>query len=491
MIGFDAAELSYIEKSLPFLPNFRRALSCGVLSRLDSPAGMMAGSVWPTFYTASPPGEHGIYHTMQWNAETMRLQRVSDAWLYCEPFWRELERRGLRVIALDVPMSFLPRQCRGIEITSWGAHDQLTAFSAHPREIEREISSRFGQHPMGIEIPVDKPLSERMEVKANLVKGVRAKSQMTRWLLSSHEWDFFIAVFGESHRGGHILWPDGPEGESTIPASALLDVYRALDGALGEILSSIRLEDTTVIIFSLHGMGPNLSQEHFVSKLMDRVNVKFSESEPGLYAAGSPPRQRSIMRVLRERVPPRLQTRIANLVPQWVRDTVVDRSFTSGHDWARTPGLALRADNNGYIRFNLKGREKQGMLEPGSAIFARYRDLVVETFKSLRTIDGRPLTEDVHIVATEFPGERAQRLPDLIVTWTGISPASKAHSALGTLEAELETGRGGNHLATGFQIRLQPGSERAGEEKPLAIGELAPTILSAFDGRPPGNQQLS
>jgi predicted AlkP superfamily phosphohydrolase/phosphomutase len=490
MIGFDAAEFSYIQEFLPTLPNFRRALRCGRLSQLSSPARMIPGSVWPTFYTASPPGEHGIHHLMQWDADAMRLRRVSSAWLYCEPFWRELEQRGLRVIALDVPMTFPPSQCAGVEISSWGAHDQLSLFSAYPRELGGEILRRFGAHPMGIEVPVEKSLSERMRVHANLVSGVAIKSELTRWLLTSRPWDFFIAVFGESHRGGHILWPDGPDGESSIPASALLDVYRALDEALGNILAAIKLEETTVIIFALHGMGANLSQEHFVTPLMDRVNVKFSELEPGLYPSGRPPRQRSAMRLLRENVPPWLQSKIANLVPQRVRDAVVDRSFTSGRDWPHTPGLALRADYNGYIRFNLSGREAQGMLEPGSASFARYSDLVRESFSSLRTIDGRRLVENVYFSAEQFPGKRMHHLPDLIVTWSGLEPASRVDSTLGTMVGELDTGRGGNHLEKGFQILLRPGVEQAGEDPPLAITEVAPMILRSFTERRSGSGSI-
>lgn len=343
---------------------------------------------------------------------------------------------------------------------------------------------------MGIEVPVEKSLSERMRVHTNLVSGVRIKSALMRWLLTSHPWDFFIAVFGESHRGGHILWPVGPEGESSIPASALLDVYRALDEALGNVLAAINLEETTVIIFALHGMGENLSQEHFVTPLMDRVNVKFSELEPGLFPSGRPPRRRSAMRLLREKVPPWMQSKIANLVPQHIRDAVVDRSITSGYDWPHTPGLAVRSDNNGYIRFNLAGRERQGMLEPGSASLARYSNLVRESFSSLRTVDGRRLVENLYSSAEQFSGKRMHHLPDLIVTWSGLEPVSRVDSTLGTLLADLDTGRGGNHRASGFQIVLRPGIEQAAEDPPLAITELAPMILRSFTERRSGSRSI-
>ncbi|HYL57440.1 MAG TPA: alkaline phosphatase family protein [Candidatus Acidoferrales bacterium] len=481
MLGFDAAEFSYIAAHLSSLPNFSRALGRGILRHLDSPAQIMAGSVWPTFYTASPPGEHGIHHLMQWDADAMRLRRTAADWLYCEPFWRELERRGHRVVALDVPMCFPSERGGAVEVSSWGAHDQLSAFSAHPRELEREIRRRFGQHPMGIEIPVEKSLAERMRVRTNLVDGARIKGEMTRWLLTSQEWDFFIGVFGESHRGGHILWPDNADAQEATPPSALLDVYRALDQALGDLLAAIDLNDTTVILFALHGMGPNLSQEHFVPPMMDLINVRFSELEPDLYANTGPPRQRSLMRLLREKVPPRLQSAIANMVPQRVRDAVVDRALTSGYDWARTPGLAVRADCNGFIRFNLVGRETQGMLEAGSAILSRYSELISESFATLRTTDGQPLVGEVLAAAENFPGARSDRLPDLIVMWTGLEPAAGATSALGMLDDKLDTGRGGNHLPTGFQILLQPGLEQPSEDSRLSISDFARSILRMFD----------
>jgi predicted AlkP superfamily phosphohydrolase/phosphomutase len=187
------------------------------------------------------------------------------------------------------------------------------------------------------------------------------------------------------------------------------------------------------------------------------------------------------MRFLRKHLPPRLQTIVANLVPQHVRDAVVDRSFTSGYDWSRTPGLPLRADHNGYIRFNVAGREKLGMLEAGGAALSRYSDLVHDSFLSLRNAAGEPLVDEVFTAAERFPGARADRLPDLIVTWKGLDPASHVSSSLGALDARLDTGRGGNHRAAGFQILLQPGVEQACQAPPLDVADFASSIVRLFD----------
>src|SRR5947208_5912907 len=101
MIGLDAASVDFILASLPSLPNLRRAIENGRLSRLRSRTSeLLPAASWPTLYTGVPPGVHGVYYPMQWDAAGMCLRHI-NGWLYAEPFWYELERQGCRVMALD------------------------------------------------------------------------------------------------------------------------------------------------------------------------------------------------------------------------------------------------------------------------------------------------------------------------------------------------------------------------------------------------------
>ena len=93
MIGFDAADVDYIRSQLPSLPNFRRAFDSGLSRRLRSPADLLPGSVWPTFYTARSPGEHGVYHIVQWDADAMRLPG------------RTLPAKGVRPVPSELPVN--------------------------------------------------------------------------------------------------------------------------------------------------------------------------------------------------------------------------------------------------------------------------------------------------------------------------------------------------------------------------------------------------
>jgi predicted AlkP superfamily phosphohydrolase/phosphomutase len=447
LIGLDACDLAFVEAHRDRLPHLGALLGGGSLRRLETTSGLLTGSVWPTFYTGTPPGEHGIYHHLQWDAARMRIRRVAADWLPCEPFWYELARWGRDVCVLDVPMRFPSRLERGVEVVNWGSHDQLGPFHANRTALAREIRQAFGSHPMGLEIPVDKTRPQLAEIRRRLVEGARRKGELVRWLLARSEWDFFLAVFGECHRGGHLLWPE-PAADSPIPPDALLDVYRAVDAAVGGIRGAVS-RDATFAVFALHGMAPNASQEHFVPAVVERVNAAFHGQAA---AAPALERRTGVVRLLRQRVPARLQNAVAQRVPVGVRDWVVARAATGGLDWSRTPGFALVADANGYLRFNLAGREARGALAPGGAEHERYADLLQKSLRELRVApEGAPLVRDAVALRAVFPGRRAEHLPDLAVTWAPAAPAEEARSGrLGTLRARLDTGRSGNHRHEGF-----------------------------------------
>jgi len=206
-IGIDAGDLDFIRSSLNTLPRFRQLFADGVLFKLGSTAETLTSSVWPTFSTGTLPGEHGAYYPMQWDPSANTLRRVAPDWIYYEPFWYELARQGKRVAVLDVPFSLPSRLGHGVEVINWGSQECLGPFSSNHPELAREVRRRFGKHPMGNEIPVQESTARLGLSSKNLVGGARRKSELSRWLMNTTDWDLFITVFAECHRGGHTLWP--------------------------------------------------------------------------------------------------------------------------------------------------------------------------------------------------------------------------------------------------------------------------------------------
>ncbi len=484
MLGIDAGDLKFIQAHKGQLPVIGRLMQYGVLRRLDTTSRVFTGSVWPTFYTGSQPGEHGIYHHLQWDPAGMRTRRVTAGWLNCEPFWYKLARHGVRVTAADVPMMLPSQLGNGTEVVNWGSHDQLGPFHCNRPGWEDAIRRQFGKHPMGAEIPVRKTKLELESIRRNLIAGAELKGRLVKHLLSSTEWDFFLAVFGECHRGGHILWPEA-SADSMIRKDALLDVYKAVDRALGIVLDGIDPSATEIILFSLHGMEGNLSQEHFVAPVMQRINYLFAKEQWNY--TGKPSNQRSLMRLLRSRLPAGLQNAVARMAPVGVRDWVVSRAATAGYDWERTPGFAQLADFNGYLRLNLRGRESSGCLKPGEASYERYRKCLEEAFRGLRTADGgKPIVGELVWTAETFPGNRSTYLPDLVVTWEGQPPQTALESAeLGRITARLETGRSGNHRHEGFILVNGPAKSTEDWAAVGHIKDIAPVLSNKYFARTP------
>jgi predicted AlkP superfamily phosphohydrolase/phosphomutase len=477
MIGVDAGDIEYIEASAGALPNLRGVLDRGARFDLDSTADVLTGSVWPTFYTGTLPGDHGVYHPIQWDPAAMRARRVSEDWLYREPFWLDLERRGETVVAFDVPFAFPSRVERGIEINNWGTHEYLGSFFCNRSAIGRELRRRFGAHPMGKDMPVPRSRGHAETAPRRLAEGARLKGRIARWLMEAADWSFFIVVFGEAHRGGHQLWPQAGYEPFTAPKDAMREVYRAVDAAVGQILEGVDETTTSVVVFSLHGMETNRSQGHFVRPLIDRVNAAFGN---GAAAGDVPARQGGLVRMLRVAVPGRLQHAIARRAPIQVLDWVSDREVTGGMDWLRTPGFALRPDLHGYLRLNLVGREAAGTLEPGSEHHRSYEDRVRRSFLSL-TMEGsdQRIVRDILSVAEVFPGARSGLLPDLVVRWEKLPQATRVRSdSYGAFSAVPDNGRCGEHRPRGFAVLLGPQRDEA--LPPLTHGKDFPVFVRAL-----------
>jgi predicted AlkP superfamily phosphohydrolase/phosphomutase len=466
MIGIDAGDIDFIRSSLDRLPRLRQLFSDHPPVRLGSTAETLIGSVWPTFFTGTLPGEHGIYYPMQWDQSKIQLRRVSPDWFSYEPFWYELARQGRRVTVLDPPLVLPSRLEPGIEVIDWGCHDPMGPYESNRPGLTREIHRRYGKHPMGYEIPVDMKPSQLVRICRNLVAGARLKGELSRWILETTEWDFFLTVFGECHRGGHFLWPEPDNDHSKVPRDALLEVYQAVDQAIDHILDGVDLSTTTVILFSLHGMEKNASQEHFVGPVMNRINALFRGEEPS--SDNAPAKRRSLMGTLREALPAQLQYWVAKAVSLEVRDWVVARAYAGGLDWSRTPGFTLPADGEGYIRYNLAGREVQGMLEKGSELHRRYEKWLKENFFALKVVGtDAPLVKDIVSPTDLYPGRKSDHLPDLVILWNDLEPATEIYSdRLGRFAGRLGTGRTGNHRPDGFAV-LAGDQRRADQVPPL------------------------
>lgn len=440
MIGIDAGDIDYIERNASELPHMASVLAERRAQRLE--VEPLSGAVWPTFMYEATPDVHGIYHHIQWDPDRMCVRRTHPDWIGTStPFWRPLAKSGVKVVSFDVPFLFRGDTGGAVEIANWGSHDLVDEFWCSDPAVKELVLSFGPRHPMGFEVPVDKTPGDITRIHDTIISGLSVKTDLVCALMDRIESDLFLVAFGETHRAGHILWPEAHKNDSLVPATALLDVYKALDNAIGRIAAHIG-PDATLVLFALHGMASNQSQSHLSSGML-KVALSQLPRETG--ASGE---AFGLIRTLRRTVPANIQMSIAKAVPKAVRDFVVSRELSGGYKWSETPMISLDGDLCGYWRANIRGREKEGILPANDS----FLDEVAAEFARFETQDGRKLVKAVHFPARDWSGDRARYLPDIVTEWDPelLAVDDAIHPNGDHVNGHRSTGRTGNHRFVGF-----------------------------------------
>ena len=465
-IGLDACDLTLVKSRAAQLPLLNKITESKLFCQPAAPKAL-TGSVWPSFYTSSHPGYHGIYQHIVWDANKMGLRLIGPEWCAFRPFWADLEDRGRNVIVVDVPYTFPVFLKRGVEISDWATHGQTRPLATNRPEVEALLRN-FGRSPIGRETPVRKTRGQLAAIHNKLLDSVDRKRDLLLALMKQFDWDICIASFGELHRGGHLFYEEAGTRDAS-PETPLFEIYQKVDRALGHIFHSLDLHRTTVVIFSVHGMERDYGQNHLVKPVMQRLNRLFLERQLG---RDPQPTTTGIVGWLRNQLPSTVQYAIGEAAPDRVRHWVVEREIIGGLDWSQTPGFSLRTDVRAELRLNMIGREAKGMLEAGSQTLEAYVRLLRRTFLGLRDDNsGDLLVDEVVAIQQLFPGECSHALPDFSIVWRPAPLARRVASPeIGILEAQSLGARGGDHTDLGF-LSVSP-SQRT--ETRLSTSGLGP-----------------
>jgi predicted AlkP superfamily phosphohydrolase/phosphomutase len=301
-----------------------------------------------------------------------------------------------------------------------------------------------------------------------------------------------LGTFGATPRGGHQLWerttleraPDAAAAEAL--GDALRAVYVACDQAVGRLVEAAGA-GTAVLVFSLHGMGPNTSRVPILPLMLERVlQGRAGGSSPATTLA-----KRGLIQ-LRQRVPLAWRDALTRRLPMALRDRLAAYWRLSDIDWSRTAAVSLLADLHGYIRINRQGREAQGIVEHGAPFDRLCREIADGLTSFVDADSGLPVVAEVARTDQVLPaGARSDALPDLVVRWSD-APAATHRAlrspALGTIAwptpGRHPDGRSGNHRPEGFLIAAGPELPQGSEAPAGHILDLAPSIRALL-GLPP------
>lgn len=505
VVGFDGAPPHLLRPwaEQGHLPAFARLLREGAWGTMASTPQCHSAPAWSSFATGVNPGRHGIFSFMNRVRGSYAARRIDARDRHGETFWETAGTQGRRCAVLNVPVTYPVSPLNGVQVADWLCPSLQAPGATYPAELAGELQQLCGEYRFHADVKRHALAGHHERALRNLREGLAQKAQVGRLLWEREPWDLFVLVFVETDAAQHYYLHTGDErhplhvrAQAAGLEGALLEIYRQADAILGDLMASLD-DQTTLVVMSDHGATANTQGRAYMRGLLRNLGL-LAMKPPG------PPAERlrrSLVRgrqwgfeLLNAHLPKSVKVRLNALLPQ-ARERVFADAFTHDVDWSQTRAYSYYWETDPYI--NLRGREPEGIVAPGSE-YQQVRDELIEQLLAAREeLTGQPAVADILKSDEVYHGEFADLAPDLIVRWAenlminGL--VSQVNGQAQVARAELRDDTLGAHhpdcLLALWGRGVRPGAVPAG----VGIMDVAPTVLAllgcevpaGLDGRVP------
>jgi predicted AlkP superfamily phosphohydrolase/phosphomutase len=484
-IGLDGATYDLVEPWVQagHLPTMARLLKQGTSGVLRSVVPPLTMPAWASYLTGKTPGHHGLYAFLRREPGSYNLSPFNASYLQSATVDHLLNRHGKRVILMNVPSTYPPQPLNGVVVTGLETPSRNNRFT-YPAELGPELIRRFDYE---IEVP-EKYEPGKEDIYLAAVERVEKKRlEAVLWLMDKEEWDFFAVVFRGTDVLGHAFWrfhdPTHPAHQPELYAQygdALLKHYQWMDQTIATLEAKLG-ENTILTLMSDHGFGA-MHRDVYIDNVMLKSGLIHLQSTPKarfrqtLFQLGLTPH--NALAILEKLG---LLNLVRGMLSPEKRSTFRRKaSLQDSVDWTRTKAYPL--GGGGHICINLKGREPQGIVEPGEE-YERVCQEVEEALRALRDPDtGQPMVSRVWRRKEVYGKNHLEEIPDLYVEWqddhyTDLGGIGFTHG----LMSEPLRGRAGGHTMRGMFLVRGPGIKSGHKIEGANLYDLAPTIMHLLD----------
>ncbi len=477
LIGIDACCLPILEPLFEDdrVPTIRSIWEDGPSAELESQIPPWTASAWPSLYTGTNPGKHGVFDFLTYNGYDWG---VANANTVAEPsLWELLDYHELGSVVVNVPMTYPPSEIDGAVVPGFTAPEDPPC---HPEEILDEIREEIGNYrvyptPGGEEDAFDE-----------YVESVGMRGDAFRYLAERFEPDFGFVQFQVTDTVFHQY---GYEEE------LVAEIYEAVDREIERILEAT--DPDLALLVSDHGLGEYEGSEFRLNTfLCEQGYIEATRSGEGM-PSWQTIREQSLREgeERTERDPTLLERGVATAARFGLTTRRIGRALeTIGLDeFAKhhAPAGIVKAsdeqvdfaDSTAYmrsrvetgVRINLEGRDPEGVVARKD--YEDCRDELIELLSGIEAPDGEPVFEDVARVEEYYEGPNLDPAPDVLTV-----PNDWNHFLSAQLRDEqfAPPTEPWNHKLYGIAAATGPevGDGDLGEPHLL---DIAPTVLSAFD----------
>ncbi len=405
IIGLDGVGLNLVSQlaSENDLPNLQAMMKRGMRAPLESTLPPTTLPAWTSFFTGASPSSHGVPDfTVR---EGYRVRFIGGGSRRLPSLFSHLEQHGLTASSAWFPVTYPPEQLRGYQISGWDS--PVTAHGdqsfVQPPELHSALLEQFGGDHLAFDT-IDEFRSDEAwykETAEALPRRVHRRADMAVWLLKNRPTDVAAFYFGEADTAAHHFWafhdPKSPRRPNLIDPGldrALVDVYRALDDAVGRLVETVGPE-ASVVVLSDHGSGGASDIAVHLNRMLEQAGLlRFRRS---MLPAMSP----SILRGLAPGiVPAKLRRALFHAAGGVAPARIESHLRFGGIDWKRTVAFSEELSYAPSIWFNQLGREPKGILRYSSR--ERAARAVESAASALTAPDGSKMVrrvirrEDIH-----------------------------------------------------------------------------------------------
>lgn len=480
LIGIDGASFRVLDTLFDdgSLPHLKSIFGEGTSSRLRSQIPPWTASAWPSLYTGTNPGKHGVFGFLSFEGYDWSV--VNATHVSQRPIWHLLDKHDCSSVVVNVPVTHPPQSFDGALIPGYAAPKNP---ECHPAGLLEDVRDAIGEyHVYGDSEGKSKP--DRPALLTEYCELIEMRGRAFRYLCNRFSPDFGFVQFQQTDTVCHDCPGD---------YDAYRKVYSAVDEEIGKILETV--SPRNVFVVSDHGLGPFDQRVAVNEFLRDAGHITTTSQGSGMPTwarirdndlrntnknAGVWAMERTVSALASVGITSQnigsildklgLAEKALHVMP----DDVV-RSGSEQVDFANSRAF-VRSRVECGVRINLVGREPDGVVAPDD--YNRIRKNLIKELSGLEDPDGTPVFEEVAPREEYFHGSEAKHAVDIVTV-----PRSFNNYVTTWLTGELFKATDGpswDHKRHGV-IAAHGDSITDDDLGGAHLFDVAPTVLAAMD----------
>ncbi|MFX1518499.1 MAG: alkaline phosphatase family protein [Promethearchaeota archaeon] len=414
VIGIDGGTFEIIKPCLHKLPNFSKILNEGANGFLKSTIPPLSPAAWTSIITGTNPGKHGIFGFFSESSEDYRLKLSYVKKRKSKAIWHILNEHGKKTVVVNFPFAYPPEKVNGLIISGLGAPGIESRFT-YPSSLKQELLANVPDYR--IDVNVEEFYLDATAFVNEIYHLTEARKRAALYLMEKKDWDFFMVVFVGADRLQHFLWNTHlriKTSKGIQKYNVIVQYYQLIDAIIGDFLQKLD-ENTITLIVSDHGFK-QVKRDIYINNWLKDKGLLDLKSQGSLSAwlirrgITTESSNAALMRhahskwykILHKLIPKRLISFFAlNL-----------SNIRNYCNWRKTKAFSYSLTAQS-IRINLKGREKNGVVNPEE--YDVLRDFIASEISKLTDPEtGKKIVSKVYKREKIYIGPYTENAPDLL-----------------------------------------------------------------------------